>query len=98
MTARKLILLASALVTAVAVAGVSYASIPGSDGVITACKDAKGTLRVIDAEAGQTCSSNQQPLSWNQQGQPGPAGAPGVGGYERVTLDGEMGMTSHRGA
>ena len=64
---------------AVAVAGVSYAAIPAADGTITACKDNKGVLKVIDAEAGQTCGPNQQQLTWNEQG---PAG---ISGYEVVS-------------
>lgn len=66
-----------ALVAAVAVAATSfaYAAIPSTEGVISACKDSKGALKVIDAEAGQTCNGNQQLLSWNQQGPAGPAGA-----------------------
>jgi hypothetical protein len=71
-------------VLAVAVTGVSYAAIPAADGTISACKDQKGTLKVIDAESGQTCSANQQPLTWNQQGQQGPAGQNGVSGYQVV--------------
>lgn len=72
-----------ALVAAVAVAGTSfaYAAIPSANGTISACKDSKGSLKVIDAEGGQTCNGNQQLLSWNQQG---PAGQDGVSGYERV--------------
>jgi hypothetical protein len=58
-------------------AGVSYAAIPGTNGVISACKDSKGALKVIDAEAGQTCNANQQPLNWNQQGPTGPRGTAG---------------------
>jgi hypothetical protein len=38
--------------------GVVYADIPGSDGVITACRDTKtGILRAIDADAGGTCTA-----------------------------------------
>jgi hypothetical protein len=57
------ILIAVAGLLAVA-AGVGYAAIPGSDGTISACKDARGGLKVIDAEAGQTCKSDQQLLTW----------------------------------
>jgi hypothetical protein len=64
-------------------AGVGYAAIPASDGTISACKDARGGLKVIDAEAGQTCKPDQQLLTWNQQGpqgSPGPAGPQGPAG------------------
>jgi hypothetical protein len=63
------------------VASAAYASIPAGNGTISACKDAKGALKVIDAEAGQTCGPNQQPLSWNQQGPAGPQGPAGISGY-----------------
>lgn len=62
----------------IGIAGVSYAAIPASNGTITACKDNKGILKVIDAEAGQTCSANQQLLTWNQQGPAGPQGPAGT--------------------
>jgi hypothetical protein len=78
---KRLILIIVAAV-AVMAAGVSYAAIPDSNGVISACKDSKGALLVIDAEAGQTCNAKQQPLSWNQQG---PAGPPGTAGRQVVT-------------
>lgn len=77
------ILVLAGAVLAIA-AGVSYAAIPGSNGTISACKDNKGALKVIDADAGQTCGTNQQLLTWNQQGPQGPAGQDGVSGYELV--------------
>lgn len=88
---RKLILIGAATVAVATVTGVGYAAIPGSDGTISACKDSKGALKVIDAEAGQTCTGNQQPLEWNQQGQPGPQGPTGPSGtakaYASVVID-----------
>jgi hypothetical protein len=42
--------------------GVVYADIPGSDGLITACRDTKtGILRAIDADAGGTSTACFQP-------------------------------------
>jgi len=79
------ILLAVAAI--LAAAGASFAAIPSSNGVISACKDNKGVLKVIDAEAGQTCNGNQQPLTWNQQGPAGPPGPGGINGYERVHVN-----------
>jgi hypothetical protein len=61
-------------------AGIAYAEVPDADGIISACYGRTGTLRVI--EAGQQCSSKEQPLVWNQQGVPGEAGAPGEQGPE----------------
>ena len=75
---KKLALVLALAALAVA-AGVGYAAIPAANGTISACKDAKGTLKVIDAESGQTCNANQQLLQWNQQG------PPGFSGYEVVT-------------
>jgi hypothetical protein len=65
---RKLMSLAALAVAIAAIAGVGYAAIPAANGVISTCKDSKGALKVIDAEAGQTCNANQQLLTWNQQG------------------------------
>jgi hypothetical protein len=67
---------AAALLYAVAViAGVTavQAAIPGAAGQIDACyRNANGSLRVIDTEAGQKCANNETGLTWNQQG---PAGS-----------------------
>jgi hypothetical protein len=70
-------LIAGAIAGAVLIAGgaIAYASIPDSNGVIHAClKD--GKIRVVDTDAGQSCSGSEQALNWNQQG---PAGPPGGG-------------------
>lgn len=77
------ILAAGALVAALA--ATTYAAIPGANGVISACRDAKGGLKVIDAENGATCSSNQVALNWNQQGPKGATGAKGDPGPSDVT-------------
>jgi len=82
LTPARIALIVSVLVAAVA--GVSYAAIPAADGTISACKDQKGILKVINAEAGQTCSGSQQLLTWNQQGPQGPAGQDGISGYQVV--------------
>jgi hypothetical protein len=81
-------LLAGLLVTAalVSLAGLAYAAIPAGNGTISACKDNKGTLKVIDAEAGASCPSNQQQLTWNQQGPPGVSGYEVVHGSEAVAV------------
>lgn len=73
------ILVLAAVVLGVA-AGVAYAAIPSANGTISACKDNKGSLKVIDADAGQTCNPNQQLLTWNQQGPQGPIGPAGAQG------------------
>ena len=39
--------------------------IPSSDGTITACRhNQSGALRIIDAEAGQTCKASETQLTW----------------------------------
>lgn len=49
----------------VATSGAAFAAIPSSSGTITTCYDkGNGTLRVIDAEDGQTCRSTETQLSW----------------------------------
>lgn len=68
-------------------AGVAYASIPGSNGVINGCyKSSGGDLKVIDSSA--SCASGYKPLNWNQAGPQGPAGANGVSGLETRVASG----------
>src|SRR4051794_16528558 len=71
-----------AVVAAVAVGtGVATGAIPGGDGTITGCYKVKGgAVRMIDAESGGTCSSDEVKLSWSQKGPAGPAGAAGPKG------------------
>jgi hypothetical protein len=80
-----------ATIGAVLIAGgttIAVASIPDSSGVIHAClKD--GKLRVIDSDAGQTCTASEQALSWNQTGpagSQGPAGTNGFSGYKLIRM------------
>ena len=80
---RKLIITA-AIAVAVAIGGtaIAYASIPDSGGVIHGCYTVKGgALRVIDTAKGQTCTTGQHGLNWNQKGLQGPPGPVGVSGY-----------------
>src|SRR5215472_10893180 len=61
-----------------AAAGVGYATIPDSQGLIHACyKVTKGDLRVIDSG---NCAPGELALSWNQTGPQGPAGLQGPAG------------------
>jgi hypothetical protein len=49
-----------------ATSGAAVAAIPSADGTIPGCRDNRsGQLRVIDAQASQTCRSTETPLSWN---------------------------------
>lgn len=81
---KRLVLAFGAVV--VAAAGVAYAAIPSSTGVISGCYNNRtGALRVIDAEAGAMCTTRETPISWNQQGPPGPPGQPP--GPQAITVD-----------
>ncbi len=72
------------------VAGTAFAAIPSAGGVISGCyKQFGGALRLVDAEAGATCSSKEKPVAWNvegpkgdkgDKGDPGPSGSPGPTG------------------
>jgi len=51
--------------------GIAYASIPNADGAITACYNkSSGQLRVIDADAGQSCKPTENALQWEQAADP----------------------------
>ena len=77
-------------------AGVALATIPGSNGVINGCYEKRiGILRVIDAEAGKTCTSFETPISWNQQGPKGDPGSAGPAGADGA--DGAQGLPGPQG-
>ena len=59
------------------VTGTSGAAIPGPGGVISACLDSKGAMRVIDAQAGAQCTNRERALTFNAAGQPGATGPTG---------------------
>jgi len=82
---RRLLLVALPLVL---VAGVALAAQPTgrrpSSAVINACvKKKDGRVRIVAAAA--TCRRNEQAVSWNAQGQPGPAGPAGAAGQPGPT-------------
>ena len=80
-TRRRSIAVAVIAAAALAVAGIGYATIPDSTGVVHGCfQKASGMLRVIDTGAGQTCRSDETTLTWNQTGLQGPQGPPGPPG------------------
>jgi hypothetical protein len=62
------VLVPVAIGVAAIAAGIAWAAIPSSDGVITGCyvKQSRsfGKLRVIDAENGQACKSSEASLNW----------------------------------
>ena len=94
----------AAIALAITLAGVSYAAVPDGDGMISACRDQKGGLLVIDTEAGDTCQRGQQLLNWNERGPVGPKGPAGPEGppgseinYFDVTSDGKLADTNYDG-
>jgi hypothetical protein len=57
------------------------ASAAGPEPTVSACVGKlTGLVRVIDPVKRQACTSLEKPLSWNQQGVPGPAGPAGPAG------------------
>ena len=69
------------LVTVLAGGGIAYSAIPSAGGVITGCyQQSSGQLRVVDAEAGQSCGRNELRVTWNQTGPQGPQGPQGPRG------------------
>jgi hypothetical protein len=99
MTMKRTLVIALVAVAAVAAASFAYAAIPSANGTISACKDSKGALKVIDAEAGNACNGNQQLLTWNQQGPQGPPGPAGEDGSQigqvAVHADGSLWFSSY---
>lgn len=81
----KLVKVVIALAALSLLASAAYAAIPSANGTISACKDSKGALKVIDADAGQTCNANQQLLTWGQQGPQGLPGPQGPAGQDGVS-------------
>ena len=83
---RKRVLLVTVLVGLVAAVGVGYAAIPNDAHVFNACMlRATGTVRLVDSTLPSTsllshCTSLEQPISWNQQGQAGKDGTNGTNG------------------
>jgi hypothetical protein len=80
-------------------AGIAYATVPGSGKVYRACMRTKaGTVRLIDPSLPSSnpmshCTKLEAPISWNQQGRQGAAGAKG-----RPGATGATGATGPAGA
>ncbi len=74
-----------ALAGACVAAGIAYASVPDSDGVIHGCYAKDGSLRVVDTDASQSCDKKETSLTWNQTGPAGPVGATGATGETGAT-------------
>ena len=101
--------LTTAALTATALA--AFAAIPNSStGVIDGCYKGetllgglltapKGSLRVIDKEAGEKCASGETPIQWNQKGEQGPQGIQGLPGKDGLRgTDGQAGADGQDGA
>jgi hypothetical protein len=83
----------------IAVGGVAIGSVPGSNGLITACYSKHGgKMRIVDTskrrKAGH-CGGKERKLTWNQQGlkgdqgvagTPGTPGTPGASGVHNATV------------
>jgi hypothetical protein len=97
---KKPVIVATALAAAVLIASAAWAAIPDSGGVIHGCYLTKGgLLRVVDTDAGQTCTKYEVALTWNQtgpQGLPGATGATGQAGSDGATgATGPAGEPTH---
>lgn len=78
-TARRIPIVVLGACVALAVASVTYATIPSAN-VIDACyARSGGNLRVIDSSV-TNCKGNETSLAWNVQGPAGPKGDPGATG------------------
>ena len=74
---RGILVVAGAIIVLAIAAGVAYAAIPDSGGVIHGCYNTNnGQLRVIDPDAGDKCKTPESALSWSQTGPAGPTGPP----------------------
>ena len=68
----------------VGLAGIAFAAIPDSGGVIRACyAKHSGDLRVVDSA--KDCRRTEKAIAWNQKGPAGPPGPPGKGIVARPT-------------
>lgn len=61
----KLTILAAAAIGGTTLTGIAIAGTPSADGTITACVKTDGTPRIIDTEAGGTCTSTEKRLAWS---------------------------------
>ncbi len=95
---RRLGLLATGLIVAVAGVGIVYSQTP-TPPVINACVSkgllglAAGSIRIVSNVS--HCNANEIPLTWNQQGVPGPQGIPGAQGPQG--LQGPQGVPGPEG-
>ena len=79
--------------------GVAFAEIPNNEtGVISACyQRSNGSLKVIDAQAGEQCSRSENAIGWNMRGVAGPQGPQGPAGPAGPAGSGEQGPAGPQG-
>jgi hypothetical protein len=89
--------MATAAVVIAVGGGIAFATIPDNAGVIHGCYlkgpgagTAKGTLRVIDSDASESCTASENSLDWNQTGPQGPQGAQGPQGTQGTVDQGGL--------
>src|SRR5215212_4058197 len=73
---------------ALGLTGAAVAAVPGPDGEIHGCYNAKGSLRLVDPSDPSmpgACDDKETPLTWNQTGPQGPAGQQGPQGPKGAT-------------
>jgi hypothetical protein len=72
---RRFVFAATALAVLLGGGAFALASIPDGSGVLHGCYTTKdGSLRLIDTDLGQSCTTKEHSVSWNEAGPPGPAG------------------------
>ena len=69
-------------VVGIALFGTAYLALAQGENIINVCVAKDGSMRVVAVE--EQCKSKETPLSWNKQGEPGPAG---VLGFYTVTSE-----------
>ena len=67
-------------VVGIALFGTAYLALAQGENIINVCVAKDGSMRIVAVE--EKCKSKETPLSWNKQGEPGPAG---VLGFYTVT-------------
>jgi Collagen triple helix repeat (20 copies) len=81
MRGRRRLTMAVVVLAVACLAGIAYAAIPGSNGVIQGCYDSGGNLKVVSP---LPCPKGYTPLQWNQQGPEGDRGEKGDPGIQGV--------------
>lgn len=76
---------------ALAAVALTTGCLPGSavseDGVISACADSKGAIRLLDKAGGASCPGGQMLVEWDQHGAPSPGTVLGVGAVSGIGLN-----------